>query len=94
MLAPAGELALDQATLIHCTAAPSRSTPISIVQAADEYTPLGLVMGPSTRGMLIAVSNPLFVDGDDFRPNGDLLDAPLPGARPAATIARGYDTWA
>ncbi len=52
-----------------------------IVAAADEHTPLGLAMGPEhEKDMPIAVSNPLFVDvdGDDFRPNGDLLDAPLP----------------
>ena len=40
-------------------------------------------MGPEDeRDMPIAVSNPLFVDGDDFRPNGDLLDAPLPAQDP------------
>jgi len=52
-----------------------------IVAAADEHTPLGLVMGPEhEKDMPIAVSNPLFVDidGDGFHPNGDLLDAPLP----------------
>ncbi|MFO0899975.1 MAG: hypothetical protein U0836_21290 [Pirellulales bacterium] len=39
--------------------------------------------------MPIAVSNPIFVDvdGDDFRPDGDLLDTRAAGARPATALA-------
>jgi hypothetical protein len=52
-----------------------------IVAAAAEQSTLGPVMGPDhEKDMPIAVSNPLFVDvdGQGFRPNGDLLDSPLP----------------
>ena len=52
-----------------------------IVAAGGEGLKLGPAMGPSHgNDMPIAVSNPIFVDvdGDGFKPNGDLLGAPLP----------------
>ena len=52
-----------------------------IVVAAGEGQELGPVLGPGHAGDVpIAVSNPIFVDvdGDGFRPNGDLLGVPLP----------------
>jgi len=52
-----------------------------IVAAAGEGLQLGPVMGPSRgKAMPIAVSNPIFVDvdGEGFKPNGDLLGVPLP----------------
>lgn len=52
-----------------------------IVAAAGDGLQLGPVMG-TDRGKLmpVAVSNPIFVDvdGGGFRPNGDLLDLPIP----------------
>jgi hypothetical protein len=53
-----------------------------IVAAIGEGLELGPVMGPNYGGKLppVAVSNPIFVDvdGGGFKPNGDLLDVPLP----------------
>jgi hypothetical protein len=53
-----------------------------IVAAAGEGLKLGRVYGPERgEAMPVAVSNPIFVDvdGNGFKPNGDLLDATLPG---------------
>jgi hypothetical protein len=53
-----------------------------IVAAIGEGLTLGPVMGPNYGGKLppCAVANPIFVDvdGGGFKPNGDLLDLPLP----------------
>jgi hypothetical protein len=51
-----------------------------IVAAIGEGLKLGRVMGPKWgEKPPVAVSNPIFVDvdGDGFKPNGDLLDVPL-----------------
>ena len=52
-----------------------------IVATIGEGLQLGRVMGPD-HGKLppVAVSNPIFVDidGQGFKPNGDLLDVPFP----------------
>ena len=52
-----------------------------IVATIGEGFQLGRVMGPD-RGKAppVAVANPIFVDvdGNGFKPNGDLLDVPLP----------------
>lgn len=52
-----------------------------IVAAIGEGLQLGRVMGPRWgEKPPVAVSNPIFVDvdGEGFKPNGDLLDVPLP----------------
>jgi hypothetical protein len=52
-----------------------------IVAAIGEGQKLGRIMGPRWgEKPPIAVSNPIFVDvdGEGFKPNGDLLDVPLP----------------
>ncbi|MDA1050062.1 MAG: CehA/McbA family metallohydrolase [Planctomycetota bacterium] len=52
-----------------------------IVAAIGEGLQLGRIMGPLWgEKPPVAVSNPIFVDvnGDGFKPNGDLLDVPLP----------------
>lgn len=52
-----------------------------IVAAIGEGLQLGRIMGPRWgEKPPVAVSNPIFVDvdGDGFKPNGDLLDVPLP----------------
>ena len=52
-----------------------------IVAAIGEGLQLGRIMGPKWgEKPPVAVSNPIFVDvdGDGFKPNGDLLDLPLP----------------
>jgi hypothetical protein len=52
-----------------------------IVAAIGEGLQLGRVMGPQWgEKPPVAVSNPIFVDidGNGFKPNGDLLDVPLP----------------
>jgi hypothetical protein len=52
-----------------------------IVATAGEGLKLGHVAGPSDGKLMpVAVSNPIFVDidGDGFKPNGDLLGIPLP----------------
>jgi hypothetical protein len=54
-----------------------------VVVAAGEGEELGIVMGPDAgKAMPIAVTNPIFVDGDGdgFTPNGDMLGLPLPAA--------------
>ena len=54
-----------------------------IVAAIGERMKLGRVMGPNWGSKApIAVSNPIFadIDANGFKPNGDLLDAELPGA--------------
>jgi hypothetical protein len=52
-----------------------------IVATIGEGLTLGPVMGPNYGGKLppVAVSNPIFadVDGNGFRPNGDLLEVPI-----------------
>jgi hypothetical protein len=53
-----------------------------IVAAAGEGLKLGRVFGAEHgETMPVAVSNPIYVDvdGNGFQPNGDLLDATLPG---------------
>ena len=63
-----------------------------IVATIGEGLTLGPVMGPNYGGKLppVAVANPIFVDvdGDGFKPNGDLLDVPLALA-PAEAIGEG-----
>lgn len=52
-----------------------------IVAAGGEGLKLGRVLGPDWgEQMPVAVANPIFVDvdGQGFKPNGDLLDQPLP----------------
>ncbi len=52
-----------------------------IVAAVGEGLKMGPIMGPRFgENMPAAVSNPIFVDvdGGGFKPNGDLLDVPLP----------------
>jgi hypothetical protein len=52
-----------------------------VVVAAGEGKELGPVVGPDhAKEMPTAVANPIFVDvdGDGFKPNGDLLGLPLP----------------
>ncbi len=52
-----------------------------IVATIGEESQLGMVMGPDHAGSKpVAVSNPIFIDidGNGFRPNGDLLDLPIP----------------
>jgi len=53
-----------------------------IVATIGEGLKLGRVMGPKWGGKTVpvAVANPIFVDidGDGFKPNGDLLAVPLP----------------
>ena len=52
-----------------------------VVACAGEGVGLGPVMGPDhEKDMPTAVGNPIFVDvdGDGFKPNGDMLGLPLP----------------
>lgn len=53
-----------------------------IVATIGEGLTLGLIFGPNFPGKQppVAVANPIFVDidGKGFKPNGDLLDLPLP----------------
>jgi len=52
-----------------------------VVTCAGEGKQLGPVMGPEHgKDMPVAVGNPIFVDvdGDGFKPNGDMLGVPLP----------------
>lgn len=52
-----------------------------IVACAGEGEGLGPVMGPDhEKNLPVAVGNPIFVDinGDGFKPNGDMLGLPLP----------------
>jgi hypothetical protein len=52
-----------------------------VVATVGEESALGMVMGPDKAAKKpIAVANPIFVDvdGNGFRPNGDLLGVPLP----------------
>ena len=60
-----------------------------VVACAGEGSQLGPVAGPDHgKDMPCAVGNPIFVDvdGDGFKPNGDMLGLPLvlePGAKPS-----------
>lgn len=51
-----------------------------IVATTGEGLKLGPVMGPAGDTAPVAVSNPIFVDvdGNGFKPNGDMLGLPLP----------------
>lgn len=64
-----------------------------IVATIGEELALGPVMGPNYGGKLppCAVANPIYVDidGGGFKPNGDLLDLPLP-IDPTKPISRGH----
>jgi hypothetical protein len=74
-----------------------------VVAAAGEGLQLGVVYGPMPRGeersygssgadMPVAVANPIYVDvdGNGFKPNGDMLDLPLP-VRPGQRPSHGHD---
>ena len=62
-----------------------------IVVAIGEQTQVGDIMGPQWgRQNPVAISNPIFVDvdGNGFKPNGDLLDAPIPTRGGRSTALR------
>jgi hypothetical protein len=74
-----------------------------VAAAAGEGVQLGVVYGPmpiegqsgygsSGADMPCAVANPIFVDvdGNGFKPNGDLLDLPLP-VQPGHRPSHGHD---
>jgi hypothetical protein len=64
-----------------------------IVAAANEGGQLGRVYGPEQGlSMPTAVCNPIFydVDGEGFKPNGDMLGLPLP-VEPGHQPTRGHD---
>jgi hypothetical protein len=64
-----------------------------IVAAANEGGQLGRIYGPEQGlAMPTAVSNPIFcdVDGEGFKPNGDMLGLPLP-VEPGHQPTHGHD---